>query len=396
MIVGSNVVKFFYRNIPQPYLWTDTHSAVASIPISALESGSPTLNIQPTTIPPRYTFGSHPINWGLALVPYGSEVLIYGASIVDAQNNRRLFLAKAPAAGLTNPSNWVFYAGGGSWSTLGNQAAAVPVATDFFVENGFSVAHLNGRYWLVQHEPNLDGGDIAAHPADLPWGFTARRTALYTPPEGRRGPGNLYKFYYEARLHPELAAQGRVIVSYNVNTSAVDIGCRSLVDHDGSVYRPRFLEVPLGRLDPTYPSQAPQSPAPVARLAADYGWYDSWAPAQRANGGCPPLTQQTTLDAVVKPDGTVELNWTDYGRDMWYWVESRDVTAGTAWSRPALWRTGTSMTDIPVLDPGRQGHTFEWRVVPFANGSPTNQEASSTTGTSRPVRRRPRRPGSAR
>lgn len=385
MIVGSTVVKFFYRNIPQPYLWTDTHSAVASIPISALDGGSPTLNIQPTTIPPRYTYDTHPINWGLALVPYGSEVLIYGASIVDAGNNRRLFLAKSSPAGLTNASNWVFYAGGGSWSTLGNQAAAVPVANDFFVENGFSVAFLNGRYWLVQHEPNLDGGNIVAHAADVPWGFTARRTLLYTPPEGARSAGNNYKFYYEARIHPGLAARGRVIVSYNVNTSAVSVGCRSHSDHDGSVYRPRFLEVPLGRLDPTFPSTAPQSPAPVARLAADYGWYDSWAPAQKANGGCPPLTQPTTLDANVKPDGTVDLSWSDYGRDMWYWVESRDVTAGTAWTRPALWQAGTSTTDIPVMEPAKQGHTFEWRVVPFANGSPSNQQAPASNVVQRTV-----------
>ncbi|GAA0461870.1 hypothetical protein Ade02nite_16490 [Paractinoplanes deccanensis] len=384
MIVGSNVVKFFYRNIPQPWLWTDTHSAVASIPISALESGSATLNIQPTTIPPRYTYGEHPINWGLALVPYGSEVLIYGASIVDAQNNRKLYLAKSTPAGLTNPSNWAFYAGGGTWSTLGNQGAAVPVANDFFVENGFSVAYVNGRYWLVQHEPNLDGGNIVAHAADLPWGFTARRTILYTPPEGIRSAGNRYKFYYEARIHPGLAARGRLIVSYNVNTSAVSVGCRSLSDHDGSVYRPRFLEVPLGRLDPTFPATS-ASPAPVAELAADYGWYDSWAPAQRANGGCPPLTDPTTLDATVKPDGTVDLAWSDYGQDMWYWVESRDVTAGAAWSRPALWRTGTSMTDIPVMEPGKQGHTFEWRVVPFANGSPTNQEAPASNVVQRTV-----------
>ncbi|WP_203903998.1 S8 family serine peptidase [Virgisporangium aliadipatigenens] len=387
MVVGANVVKFFYRNEPQPPWWTDTHSAVASIPISTLENNS-VINSQPTLIPPRYTYGTHPINWGLALLQVGSVVYIYGAGIVDNQNNRKAYLASAAPGDLTDPARWQFYAGG-SWSAMGDQNAAVPVSSGFHVENGFSVAHINGRYWLVQHEPNLNGGRIMAHPADSPWGFTNERVALYNPPEGGRGPTNRYLFYYEARLHHDLAAPGRVILTYNVNSSAVSVGCRSLNDHDGSVYRPRFVEVPLGRFDALEASTSPPYSAPnAAPLAADLTWYDQWAEPQEANGGCPPLTQPTTLTAAANPDGSVALNWSDYGRDMWYWVESRDVTAGGAWTRPALWQSGTSMVDLPLLDPAKQGHTIEWRVIPFANGS-SSREAPASNVVQRVVRCEP-------
>jgi subtilisin family serine protease len=370
MVVGSNVVKFLYRNVPQePPWWTDTHSAFVTVPISELESGEPVFR-NPTLIAPKYTYGSHPINWGLALVRVGELVYIYGAGIVNADNDRKPYLAKATPGNLTNPSSWQFYRGGGLWSGAGDQNAAAPIS-NMYVENGFSVAYLNGRYWLVQHEPDLNGGRIVAHPAAQPYEFTDNRVTLYNPPEGTRGPGNQYKFYYEARIHPGLGAAGRVIVSYNVNTSAVSVGCRSLAEHDGSIYRPRFLNVPLGKFDNTAAStSAPADQVPaIAPLANDNNWYDSWAPPQSTNKGCPPLNQPTTLAGTVNPDGTVALSWSNYGRDVWYWVESRDVTAGTGWTRPELWQVDTSFVDMPISVPEKQGHTFAWRIIPFAGGA---------------------------
>ncbi|MCO8274037.1 fibronectin type III domain-containing protein [Actinoplanes sp. TRM 88003] len=98
---------------------------------------------------------------------------------------------------------------------------------------------------------------------------------------------------------------------------------------------------------------------------------------QADNRGCPPLTQPTTLTSSVSAAGDVNLSWSNYGRDMWYWVESRDVTAGTDWKRPELWQQDTSMTDIPVTDGDTQGHTFEWRVKPFANAGGGEVPASN-------------------
>ncbi|NYH42072.1 hypothetical protein HNR22_001799 [Micromonospora jinlongensis] len=410
MVVGNNVVKFFYRNVPQGGWWTDTHSAVAAIPISSLESSS-VINMQPTLLPPVYSYGQHPINWGLALLPQGSEVYIYGAGIVNAQNSRRLYVAKATPNDLTNPSRWTFWTGS-TWSAVGNQSAARAVSPDLKVENGFSVAQVKGSYWLVQHEPGLDGGDIIAHPAATPYGFGASRISLYTPPEGPRDAAHKYQFYYEARVHAGLGASDKVVVSYNVNTSAVSVGCRSRNNHDAGIYRPRFLDVPVDMFQPgsaTVPSTAGSSdsgsyqrgirdhsleaqgnelskpaaavtPASAVAMAADYGWYDGWAPPQEGNGGCPPLNQATNLTGVAGPDGRVTLNWTDYGRDMWYWVYSRDATANEPFTRRELWTTGPSVVAAPVMVPERQGHHFEWYVVPWASGNEAEASRSNILG----------------
>jgi hypothetical protein len=38
----------------------------------------------------------------------------------------------------------------------------------------------------------------------------------------------------------------------------------------------------------------------------------------------------------------VSLSWSDYGRDMWYWIESCNVTLGQPFVRGQLWATGRS------------------------------------------------------
>src|SRR5690606_9645029 len=43
---------------------------------------------------------------------------------------------------------------------------------------------------------------------------------------------------------------GKVVISYNVNTYAVDLGCRSGNDYDRTIYRPRFITVPVSSFDP--------------------------------------------------------------------------------------------------------------------------------------------------
>jgi hypothetical protein len=246
-VVGGNVVKFYYRNVPTPDgWWTDTHTAITTIPISALE-GATVINQTPTLMPPVYTYNRHPINWGSALLDAGNWTYIYGAGIVDGASNRRLYLARTAPGNLANPATWQFWGGeyNKSWSAPGDQAAAGPVALNLYVENGFSVARYNGWYWLVQHEPSLNGGDIVAHPAANPWEFGPRRVRLYTPPEGPRDAAHRHQFYYEARIQPSFGSSSGVAISYNVNSSEVSIGCRLRTDHDPDIYRPRFINVPV-------------------------------------------------------------------------------------------------------------------------------------------------------
>jgi hypothetical protein len=119
---------------------------------------------------------------------------------------------------------------------------------------------------------------------------------------------------------------------------------------------------------------------------ADNQWYNSWAYTSH----CPPLVKSTSLTATSTSDGQVQLKWNNYGRDMWYWVESRDATAATPWTRSALWTTGPSFYPSPITSQSVNGHTFQYRVVPWANGAggkeaPTSNVASVTVTVALPA-----------
>jgi Zn-dependent metalloprotease len=424
-VLGDQVVKFYYRNYRSGAWWSTTHTAIATIPVASLETGA-VVQETPTLMPAVESYPNHPIIWGTALTDNGGFTYIYGWGTVDAANNKRLFLARVETANLADFTRWQFNTGSGdAWSARGNQAAARPLSGSPFIEAGFSVAQLNGAYWLIQHEPDLNGGDIVAHPATTPWGFTNRRVDLYTPPEGPRDAAHKHQYTYEARLHPGLGGTANVVVSYNVNTSAVSVGCKSRNDHDGGIYRPRFLNVPRTmfsmaaaassptpsvRMRQPAPAPAPDGrgvraslprppagatvpevPAPAAGLAADLGWYDQWSASVQANGGCPALTQTTSLNVSSRTDGTAQLTWTDYGRDVWYWVYERDVTAADAFRRYELWSVAPQSRLQAVFEPERNGHEFAWYVVPWAlggsaadgngDGRPDNEAARSNTAS---------------
>jgi hypothetical protein len=144
------------------------------------------------------------------------------------------------------------------------------------------------------------------------------------------------------------------------------------VDHEGDIYRPRFLDVPITMFNPGAATAAVAGPsAPVEAVPlADLGWYDQWSAPIQANGGCPPLNRATTLVVDDNPDGTVNLAWTEYGRDMWYWIYQRDKTAGEPFEKFELWSVAPDALVQPVFRRDRNGHEFEWYVVPFSTGGP--------------------------
>lgn len=418
-VVGSNVIKFYYRNVPQGGFWIETNTAIATIPISTLENQS-VINLVPQLMPAQSSYGAHPIIWGTSMLDVGPWTYIYGWGVVDGSNNKRFYVARTEPGNLANYSQWQFNTGGGadSWSARGDQSAAHPVTNAFYVEAGFTVIQANGSYWLVGKDPNLNGGSIVARVGTTPWTFTSSRTTLYTPPEGPRDAGHFFQFYYEARVHPGLTGRGNdVVISYNVNTTAETIGCRSLNDHNAAIYRPRFIDVPLGKFTPTFslatqkpgtavaPGQAdprgihtklrppPRGMQPTSAMTtttttaltpfANTGIYDQWAPEQQLNHGCPMLNQSTSLSATANPDGTAGLSWTDYGTDMWYWVSHRDATAGDGFQRYLLWSAAPSLWIQAVTSTANQGDRFEWIVTPFADGDPTQDNeapASNSAG----------------
>ncbi len=380
MVVGSTVVKFWWRNVPTPDgFWQETNTAVTVQPVSDFDGSvaSPTPRLMGAVTP----YANHPILWGLSLMQDGATVYVYGAASMDASKKRRLFVARTTPANLADFSAWQFRTSTGGWS--GAQSDAAPVPGTFEPSMSYSVRKANGSYWLIQREPGLNGGDIVAHPASTPWSFTQQAVTLYSPPEGNHAAPD-YLLHYDVRVHDGLAADpDDLVLSYNVNTTAVSIGCRSKSDRVPSIYRPRFINVPKEKLlrsaaqTVVNGSSSGYSSPGVVTAGVDNQWYDAWAYATH----CPPLVKPTTLsgNATSSASGDVSLTWSNYGQDMWYWLESRDATAGTAWKRPDFWTTGPAFIASPVTSSAVNGHTFEYRVVPYANGFGGREAPASNT-----------------
>ncbi|MEU7004639.1 hypothetical protein [Nonomuraea sp. NPDC046570] len=417
---GDRVVKFYYKGIADEH----TRGAVATFSLGELENT--VIKKTPTALADCFVTAPYPIIWGTALVDHDGYTYIYGFES-KATFGKRIFVARtAVTSDLTDQSFWRYFTGtdsGGNpqWgSSCSSSRPLMPAA-----EGGFSVAHINGQFWLIHHaDPHVTPGTIAANPSRTPWGFANTRVNLYTPPEAHTDPN--YYAIYEARVHPGLSSDpSRVVISYNVNTSAVNIGCRIRTDYYPDTYRPRFIDVPATAFfSPTAPQAAPlafaappqatpsrsapaegaavgrglhppaltdtgrppNAPPPppggklppaeetraaarTSALAPDNSWYDNEVEPQRSNGGCPRLQDRKAsgLTATVQPQGHVNLRWDDVGQGVWYWIWHRDATVGEDWKKYEIWSNKPEARVDPISGPWNHGHTFEWYVVPFSS-----------------------------
>ena len=307
MIVGSNVVKFYYHGTPSSFPFSIDSSAVATIPISSVENDS-TVSITPTRFTDLCANGPTSLIWGQALLNWDGYVYIYGWS---TSNSQLLYLARATAANLTNTPAWQTFDGLDSsgnpvWSSCSN-VSPLPITRG----SGMSVAPINGSLWLIQEDggSGLAGGPITAHPASEPWLFGNNEVVLYNPPEASHS----YPYYhltYEARLQPGLGSNGNVVISYNVNTTAVDTGCVSANAHDASIYRPRFVDVPTSAFDASATTAATVSAGPARFAAPAYGIQDG-GPASAAASE-PVNAAGTSLSSAAGSGPTID------GVSDWY------------------------------------------------------------------------------
>ena len=269
-------------------------------------------------------------------------------------------------------------------------------------------------------------------PATTPWGFTDNRIVLYYPPEANHA----YPYYYltyGARLQPGLTADdgADVVLSYNVNTTAVDTGCISASVHDADIYRPRFVDVPRSAFaasDASTEGEATAAPATVQSYGIENGgpaafasgtapasgssraaalqpqagagaggttrkpqkagdviaatddsiggvtdWYDYWATLQ-----CPAIDAPGTPSVTANPDGSVDMSWNTVGTDVWYFGYQCDLTEGDCDSSTGagfskmwggLWATTGSATTVPVTTSQMNGDSFEWYIKSFGAGN---------------------------
>lgn len=332
-----------------------------------------------TITPTQVSCGPAGIIWGTALLNWNGSVYVYGWQS-GGTSSSGIYLAMTSAANLASPGSWQLYDGMSGSSPVWGSCSSAPAALG--INNpttGFSVNSVNGSLWLIQFD-YISGqvnaaGPISAHPSTTPWGFTTSSVPLYSPPTGYVAYPYFYADY-EARMQPGLGPSGDVVISYNVNTAAVDTGCVSANMHDASIYRPRFIDVPVSAFNPSAATSQPASPLSARAAAASRAasisaslsmWRASLTPrlpiagrpvvhraalttgghwtrvsaAAPAAGGidgstdwfymplggtCPSIPAPKALTVSVAPTGVVNASWPNVGTDVWYYVYFCDKT----------------------------------------------------------------------
>jgi hypothetical protein len=329
--VGGTIVKFYNRYLPGGVPFIPTGTVIASFPDSQLsaaghgssynEVARPTITALPSYTPPD---GGSPIVWGAALLQTGNTVYVYGTQTPNpAVPNRQLYLARVPASQLTRFSAWQFYAGAAQWSAGQQNAQPVqPAGSGLTVSSGFSVVQIAGRYWLIQASPQAGSQDIDAYPAATPWGpfDPAAGMLLYRNNDIGLDAAHDYRIMYEARAEPALSTSRTLVISYNVNSEAVDTGCVPISTLTNTVTQPRFISIPLAAFgDSTSVSQYPVTVGPsdypqiVQRDPAQ--WFNAWSYPT----GCPPVPGLGSIQARPRA-GAVDLTWPDAGLSVRYQV----------------------------------------------------------------------------
>jgi hypothetical protein len=437
-VLGDNVVWFYLKGNGFAF----KNSSMVVIPTRQLGGG--VVNAVPMDLPAHSFHGvDNPIVWGSSLVddPDG-YTYVYGWAVVDANHNKKPFLARVPRPSLTNFGAWRFYTGGGRWSAEGGaagQARVVPLDTPF-TDPMYSVVTLNGRHWLVTLDPV--SRRIVAYPSTTPWGFSTARVDLYSPPE-RLQQSPDFKLIYDLHVHAGLSRDDNtLVVSYNVNSTGVNIGCRPEIEYEPQLYRARFVNIAKAAFNPAAASakapagagalaaapgraaasdarggrgtrvpspaalaavKAPSTPpaeatakvtatAKARAAAEDRGYYNSWSfqrdiDRQNNHVGCPYLPAPTGLTSrVVNSWGWIELNWQAIGPDVGYKIYEYNVTKQQHRRRPWDWTFGPPRT-IGVLDgyPDDRGSMYEWYLVPVNVWGQPESTSSNRTRSLLPI-----------
>jgi hypothetical protein len=186
----------------------------------------------------------HESNWGVAAYRQcaadagPANLYVYGTRDLSPRN-RQLVLARMPADAPQQFHAWRFYAGNDRWSPRAEDAVAIAdnIVSELSVEE---LRVENHRTLLMVHSEPVFGRHVLVRTASHPEGPWSKPRAVYAVPEVEH---NRVYFTYAAKGHLQLSPPGELLISYLVN--AHDFGA---MFNDASIYRPRFIRVPLNAI----------------------------------------------------------------------------------------------------------------------------------------------------
>ena len=129
---------------------------------------------------------------------------------------------------------WEYFDGTG-WSS---DAAATQEmkGIDVEVAEQFNVFPHQDKFILLFHERSISSNKIYSYISDKPEGPWRNKQLLYEVPETAVESSI---FSYNAMAHPQYDENGRLLVSYCINTHKMEE-----LYTDASIYKPRFIRIP--------------------------------------------------------------------------------------------------------------------------------------------------------
>ncbi|GAA2601833.1 DUF4185 domain-containing protein [Actinomadura fulvescens] len=178
---------------------------------------------------------SRKIMWGSALLRDGGYTYIYGTEDLGA-DGKHLYIARVNGTDLRG--TWSYRTSSGLFDST-SEAAAVRVLSG--VSNEFSVSKRGNFYILLTHDTKeAFSAQIDTYLSCSPAGpFTDERT-VYLAPQAKP-----LHYSYNSHAHASLTTTNNLVVSYNVNTLDETKGELNENYQDVTVYRPRFINVPV-------------------------------------------------------------------------------------------------------------------------------------------------------
>ncbi|HIY75767.1 MAG TPA: DUF4185 domain-containing protein [Candidatus Sphingobacterium stercorigallinarum] len=181
----------------------------------------------------------HPIHYGHGVWVSHPYVYIYGSKADNTNFHSELHLMRMElVAGL--PAGRAEYWTGERWDANPKASGAIS-GIHTAVSEQFSIRELCGKIVLLNQDRYRVPGEIYLYQAENPEGPFEKEQLVYTVDEPGLQADSL--FTYNAMLHPQIRRDEHILMSYNVNTFSETLSWKK-----GSVYRPRFIWVPLATL----------------------------------------------------------------------------------------------------------------------------------------------------
>ena len=169
--------------------------------------------------------GKELITWGTAI--YEDAIWTYVFGTYDRGPERNLVLARVPRGNLRDTGTWRFW-DGTNW--VKDKWKSQPLFAGASNESGV-YRTANGGFFYVGSNGGLSDAKVVGRYAPAltgPWG---EEILLRKPPELTSTI-----IMYNAKSHPEQSKDGKVLISYNVNTTDL----KEVVEN-ADIYRPRFF-----------------------------------------------------------------------------------------------------------------------------------------------------------